>query len=191
LTDLHYRRHEDIAHDFNEIHYRVDVESINLENGIEDLREAVRAIIIVDDKILMAHLMKTNEYKFPGGGKKENETSEEALKREVLEEVGYRVKNIHEKVGTIIEYSTSIKGENHYFKMISDYYLVDIEDVQLKQNLEKYEEELMYKPCWIELFYAYRTNFNQIQCNKKSTPGIYRETIALEKLIQHFEYDDK
>ena len=36
----------------------------------------------------MAHLEKTNEYKFPGGGKNENETIDEAIKREVLEEVG-------------------------------------------------------------------------------------------------------
>jgi len=171
---------------FNEIHYRVDKSMVKID-GIEILRKALRAVIINGDKILMAHLGKTNEYKFPGGGQNVNETIEDTLRREVLEEIGYKVIKIHEKIGSIIEYSTSKEGEEYYFKMISDYYLVDIENVQLKQKLEKDEEEFMYKPCWVDIKKAYKTNKELIHNKNYTTPGINRETIALEKIIEGYK----
>jgi len=173
---------------FDEVYYRVDKNLIDIENGIEDPREAVRAIILNGNNILMAHLQKTNEYKFPGGGIKENESIEKALKREVLEEIGYIVKDINGKIGTIIEYSISKKGKEHYFKMISDYYLVEVDNIQLKQKLEKDEEELMYKPCWTNIREAYKTHIELIKNKSITTPGIYRETIALEKLIEKYQW---
>ena len=77
---------------FNEVYYRTDKGKINLNEGIQVLRNAVRAVIIQGNRILLAHLEKTDEYKFPGGGQKDHETPDEALKREVLEEVGYKIK---------------------------------------------------------------------------------------------------
>jgi len=143
---------------FNEIYYRDNKEFIDLENGNIIFRNAVRAVIINKNNLLMAHLEKTNVYKFPGGGKNDNETIEEALKREVLEEVGYNVKNIYEKIGKIIEYAIAIEGGNNVFKMESEYYLVEIENIQLKQNLEDYEKELLFKPCWVNMKTAYEIN---------------------------------
>ena len=130
---------------FNEIHYRNEKYLLNFDNSNIILRNAVRAIIIDENKLLMAYLEKTDEYKFPGGGKNEDETIEEALKREVLEEVGYKVLHIKEKIGTITEYAIAKEGGNNIFKMISEYYLVEIENKQLKQNLEEYEMELLFK----------------------------------------------
>ena len=46
--------------------------NINL-NGIPKIRNAVRAVIINKDKITLAYLEKTDEYKFPGGDIKAGE----------------------------------------------------------------------------------------------------------------------
>jgi 8-oxo-dGTP pyrophosphatase MutT (NUDIX family) len=166
---------------FNEIHYRDDRNLIDLNYGKIIFRNAVRAIIIKDNKILMAHLEKTDEYKFPGGGKEENETMEDALKREVLEEVGYNVKKIKERIGTITEFAIAKEGRNNIFKMVSEYYLVEVDDKPIGQNLEDYEKELIFKPCWVEIEKAYKTNKERIE-NKsvEKTGWINRETIVLE-----------
>jgi hypothetical protein len=70
--------------------------------------------------------------------------------------------------------------------MISDYYLIEIENIQLKQNLEEYEKELLFKPCWIETKKAFEINNNKINEKCKTTPGINRETIALKKLCEKY-----
>jgi len=171
---------------FNEIHYRTDKNEINLQNGTEIIRHAVRAVIFIEGKILMAHLGKTDEYKFPGGGRKDGETVNEALKREVLEEVGYNVTKIGEKIGVITEYDVAKEGEQYYFKMISEYYIAEVENIQLKQNLEDNEKELQFKPCWVDITEAYNKNKYKLKEDVYKTPGISRETIALEKIIKDY-----
>ena len=143
---------------FDEIYYRDDKNLLDFNNSQIIFRNAVRAIIIKGNKILMAHLEKTDEYKFPGGGKEENETIEEALIREVLEEVGYNVKKINKKIGTVTEFAIAKEGGNKIFKMVSEYYLVEIDNNSVEQKLEEYEKELMFKPCWVEIEVAYKIN---------------------------------
>jgi len=170
---------------FDEVYYRNDKNLLDFDNSNIILRNAVRAVIMSGNKILMAHLEKTDEYKFPGGGRNENETIEDAVKREVLEEVGYKVIKINEKIGTITEYAVAQEGRNNIFKMISEYYSVEIENKQLEQNLDEYEKELLFKPCWIEIKKAFEINLERSK-KGKTTPGINRETIALRKLSEKY-----
>jgi len=127
---------------FNEEIYRDDKKLLDFNNDNIILRKAVRAIILKDKKILMVFLEKTKEYKFPGGGVEENEIIEEALKREVLEEVGYNVNKIIEKIGIVTEYSMAKEGKGNIFKMVSEYYIVNIDNNKNKQELDDYEMEL-------------------------------------------------
>ncbi len=57
-------------------------------------RHSSRAIILKDERILLMHRIKNgNEYYvFPGGGIEKGETSEQAVRREVLEESSIAVK---------------------------------------------------------------------------------------------------
>jgi 8-oxo-dGTP pyrophosphatase MutT (NUDIX family) len=172
---------------FKETIYRRDKELLDLNNSNIIFRNAVRAVVINGNAILMAHLEKNNEYKFPGGGKEKNETIEEAIKREVLEEVGYEVEKTNEKIGEIIEYDTAKEGENNIFKMISEYYLVEVNKIPRKQKLEDYEKELLFKPCWIKIEMAYKTNMERIRNKDETTPGIRRETRVLEIIKEMYK----
>jgi 8-oxo-dGTP pyrophosphatase MutT (NUDIX family) len=169
---------------FNEEIYRNDKDLFNFNESKIILRNAVRAIIIKENNILMVFLEKTNEYKFPGGGIEKNETIEEALKREVLEEAGYKVIEIAKKIGVITEYGIAKEGKNNIFKMISEYYTVNIDNNQIAQKLDKYEKELLFKPCWIEIEKAYKANKKIIDDKCDSTPWIERETRVLEILTE-------
>jgi len=167
---------------FNEELYRNDKHLLNINKGKIISRNAVRAIILKENTVLMVFLGKTNEFKFPGGGIEGNETIEEALKREVLEEVGYNVIKIGKKIGIITEYGIALDDKNNIFKMVSEYYIVNIDYNQINQKLDNYEKELLFKPCWAEIEEAYKTNKVIIDNKCDSTPWIKRETRVLEIL---------
>ena len=169
---------------FNEEIYKDDKHSLDFNKSETILRKAVRAIIVNGDKILMVISEKTNEYKFPGGGIEKNETIEEALKREVMEEIGYKVIKIKEKVGIITEYSIAMEDINKIFVMVSEYYKVKIDRNQIEQKLDAYEEKLLFKPNWTNIETAWKTNKRIIDNKLDSTPWIKRETRVLELLME-------
>jgi 8-oxo-dGTP pyrophosphatase MutT (NUDIX family) len=68
------------------------------------IRKAARAIVENDDgDIAVLYVEKHNYHKLPGGGLELNENIEEALRREVMEEVGVDI-SVIDTVGAIIEY---------------------------------------------------------------------------------------
>jgi 8-oxo-dGTP diphosphatase len=79
-------------------------------------REAVRAIVIHDCKLLMIYSAKNGDYKFPGGGVDSGETHPEALAREIREECGATVSEIGQAFGKIIEYDIPTEREYEYSK---------------------------------------------------------------------------
>jgi 8-oxo-dGTP pyrophosphatase MutT (NUDIX family) len=161
-------------------------------NGQYVCRKAVRAVILKGDNILLVYSGKNDEYKFPGGGINENETAEEALIREVKEEIGINVTKINGKVGTVAEYSKAKEENIDFFKMISEYYLVDIENKYYKQNLDEYEKELLFEPQWIRIEDAERINRkNMEEKADKVTKWIKRETYVLGKLKELNDKDSK
>jgi len=67
-------------------------------------RQAARAIVSDNDgRVVLLHVGKYNYHKLPGGGVEEGEDIEQALERELLEEVGCRVE-ITGELGEIAEY---------------------------------------------------------------------------------------
>lgn len=84
-------------------------------------RIAVRAVVLDEDqKIALLYMGKTDFYTIPGGGVENNETLEDALEREVLEETGCRCEIVYE-LGYISE-NRAIQD----FTQISYYYIVKV-----------------------------------------------------------------
>ncbi len=126
------------------------------KHGYTHTRNTVRAIVLNDkDEIGMLHIVgedffgKRNHYETPGGGIEANEPYEKALKREILEELGYTCEVISE-VGMIISRYNLIMRIN-----VSRFYVVKLLE---KKKLHRTDEEEMlifdvvFKPLewWLE-----------------------------------------
>ena len=73
------------------------------------LRKAARAVVRNrKGEVVLVHARATEYYKIPGGGIEEGETMEQAVRREVLEETGCKVK-VGKPIGMIIEYRSNMR----------------------------------------------------------------------------------
>ena len=163
----------------HELFHRDDIDL----NGTFRLRNAVRAVILNGEKIVLAYLENTGEYKFPGGGVQEGENPLDALRREVKEEIGAEVLSVGELVGIVQEYDAREEDPEDYFTMVSSYYLVKIKDELGQQNLDAYEREFGFRPVLVGIDEAIRTNRENIESkNDRKTKWIKRETFMLEKI---------
>ena len=161
-----------------------EIDKVSESIGCVNFRKAVRGVIINNGKILMVH-SKNGDYKFPGGGIKENEEKFQALKREIEEETGYICKKINGCVGIVTEKSKDKYYNNKIFKMISFYYSVEVSDTVKEQKLDKYEEELGFEPKWVSLHKAIEKNERVMETKDKKVPNwINRETYVLKELLK-------
>jgi 8-oxo-dGTP diphosphatase len=156
-------------------------------HGKTDQREAVRAVIIRGQTLLMIYSTVNGDYKFPGGGVSENEHPEMALRREVAEECGMDLTSILQEIGCIIEYAVPMKSGFDVFKMASSYYLCEIDPMVKAQCLDDYEEKLGFQPVWIDLDTAIQAN-KAVLCSVSKRPPEWtaREVFMLEYLKERF-----
>jgi 8-oxo-dGTP pyrophosphatase MutT (NUDIX family) len=162
-----------------EIHRRP---GINLQ-GKTIYRTAVRGVILRGRELLMIHSSNVGDYKFPGGGVAEGETRVQALSREIQEECGASVSNIGREIGAVIEYNAPIESEYDVFKMTSHYYQCEVGDGFGAQKLDGYEQDLGFRPVWINIERAIQVN-KELLDSEKSPEWLKRETFVLE-YIQH------
>lgn len=104
----------------------------------------VAAVIIKDGKILLIHRIKNGQeyYVFLGGGVKEGESLEEALAREVKEELTLDIK-LFKQIFNIIN-----QGREEYYFLVENYDGVP----QLNgEEKERMNENNQYIPVWIKL----------------------------------------
>ena len=118
------------------------------------------------------------EYKFPGGGVKTEETPEETLQRELLEECGARLTQITREIGSIVEYAHAKEPEFETFKMTSHNFLCEVDAFVAPQALEGYEIRLAFQPRWVELEDALALNKSRLELPDPS-PWLAREIFML------------
>lgn len=98
--------------------------------------EVVAGVIKQDNKFFIAQRANKGElamkWEFPGGKIEPDETPENALSRELLEELNIRVK--------VNKFITTVFHEYHSFKLIMHVFAVDIVDGHIRLN-----EHLDYK----------------------------------------------
>ena len=153
------------------------------EKGPMHCRHSVRGIIIRDGKIAMDYVQKHGCYKFPGGGSEGNETKIETLIREVREEAGLVVKPETARPYGIVTRSQMSRIGDRYCQD-NFYYLCDVEDKTVPQELTKSESESGYRLEFIDPHEAIRISRASESCkNRFIGVQIERETRVLEMLI--------
>ncbi len=156
------------------------------ENGTIGKRPSSRGIIIKDNKLGMVYSRKYDYYKFPGGGIDNGETNEEALVREVKEEVGLEVIK-----SSIKEYGLAIRKEmgkiEDIFVQENYYYFCEVTDNIFDQKLDCYEEKEGFILKWVSPDEAIDTNLNHDHKEKGVPRGIHmmqREVQVIRMLLR-------
>lgn len=110
-------------------------------------RNRAAALVILEDKLLVMFRKNTEEYfVFPGGGIEENETDEQAARREIYEETSVKI-DIDRLVYTLY-YDN---GDTHYYFL--SHYMSGTPEIQAGTN-EYVDNQLgndFYKPMWIPI----------------------------------------
>lgn len=153
-------------------------------NGKTIHRTAVRGVVLRDRNLLMIHSINVGDYKFPGGGVLEGETHAQALCREIREESGMSVAQIGSEIGVVVEYNLPVEKDYDAFKMTSHYYRCDVADKIGAQKLDDYEQELGFKPVWINIDESIRLNKAFVHSNK-TIEWLQREIFVLEYIQQN------
>ena len=144
-------------------------------------RNAVRAIILKEDKILLVYSEKANEFKFPGGGIEHDESKDIALRREVSEEVGFDIKSINEPLGYTDQIYNDIYDETRYFYQRSYYYFCEIDENYHGMKLSDYEIAMRFIPKWVTLDEAIEVNEYKVT-HDNEYPWTERELYVLKLL---------
>ena len=167
-------------------------DNLNL-NGKTYYREAVRAVIMDNNKILLIYSEKNGDYKLPGGGVEEGETYEEALIREVEEEAGVRV-SINKELFRVMEYDEGQFDDCDLFKMLSIYYEVKRKGVEpMKPHVQnlRIADVAKFSSDMVKNMFMYITDINtQIQDKyAKSILSSYGCEAAVVKRLNDNKYD--
>lgn len=145
-------------------------------------RDAVRAIILKEGKILLVYSEESKEFKFPGGGVGDLEGRETALRREVMEEVGKQVNSINESLGYVDQIYNDIYDERKYFFLRSYYYFCEVLTDDFDQNLDLYEQDLKFVPKWVTVEEA--IEINQIKYDSVSEYHWTERELYVLKLLK-------
>jgi 8-oxo-dGTP pyrophosphatase MutT (NUDIX family) len=111
------------------------------------------------------------------------ESHAQALRREIQEECGMAVAHIGSEIGAVIEYDIPAEKDFDIFKMTSHYYECAVQDGFGTQQLDKYEQELGFKPVWIEVDEAIQQN-KALRESETIPDWLRREIFVLEYIQQ-------
>lgn len=150
-------------------------------------RIAIRGVIKCGNKLLMIKNNK-GDYKFPGGGMEKGESIDETLCREVLEESGYNVIGIGQKLGEVIQKGIDDIDNSKIFMMKSIYIECSVDFNNKKnQNLDNYEKEQEFTPILIDINEVIEKQEKLLEnYNDNCNDWIERETIVLKLLREYY-----
>ncbi len=106
------------------------------------VRRCARAVIVRSDKKVCIQEIKSRGYwKLPGGGIDPGESAEEALRRELREEVGCEIDQIKE-IGSVLEYRTQLRSMRVSFlytcKLNEEMFPAKLTEREINEGLENH-----------------------------------------------------
>ncbi len=108
--------------------------------------KSARGIVLNDkDEVCLQYVSKRGYYKLPGGGVERGETEKEALMREVLEEVGCKVK-IERELGITLEFRNKTN-----LLHVSYGYTARVDGEVGEPAYEQGEIDDGFKPVWVSI----------------------------------------
>ena len=170
----------------------IDMEIIDKKidlNHKATYRDVVRGIVISGNKILVVYPKDELIYGTPGGGIETNESKEEALKREMLEEVGATELEIIAYLGKITSYRKKF-DEDINFIPTHHLYLVDIKSWG-NQSLIAYEIALGLSYNFIDIDEVIKTNEQALLKREQKYLDFYTNQTVLFKTIKKLMMDQK
>jgi ADP-ribose pyrophosphatase YjhB (NUDIX family) len=121
-------------------------------------KDAVRAIILKKGRILLVFSEEAEEFKFPGGGVRELEGREPALRRKVQKELGLEVNSINESLGYVDQIYNDIYDEKKYFFLRSYYYFCELFTLDFEPDFHIIEKGYKFVPIWVTIDEAIKIN---------------------------------
>lgn len=109
------------------------------------IREAARAVVFDSEgAVVLLHVAHDGYYKLPGGGIDPEETPQEALARELMEEIGCKA-TISHSLGTVLE-------QRYYWNMtqISHCFIARQEGERCEPNFTDEEKEAGFEIAWFK-----------------------------------------
>lgn len=152
-------------------------------------RIVVRGIMIKNDQILVVYPNNEMIYGTPGGGVEQNESVEDALRREMLEEVGALKMDIIQYLGHLktkrvsYDLQTHSINKNKIFCPTHHLFLVNITDFG-KQKLVPYEQELDLKFSFISIDKVIEANEQALKIRQQIYHDFYTNQTILFKEIK-------
>ncbi len=146
------------------------------------VRRAVRAVIERDGLLLMTYAVAVGDYGFPGGGIEEGETRDDALRRELREEIGAELLAVVGGLGVVVQRRPSHRPDADILEVVHEYVLCTVAEERHETRLEVYERELGLEPRWIDPGVALTTNRSVPGHLLPANPWIPREIFMLEWL---------
>lgn len=111
-----------------------------------ELRKSARGVLLNEkNEVSLQFVSKRGYYKLPGGGVHPGESEEDALRREMLEEVGCHI-TIEKPLGIIIEYRNQLN-----LLHISYGYICRVDGELGEPSYEQGEIDDGFKPVWVSL----------------------------------------
>ena len=135
----------------------------------------VYGVIVKDDKVLLVKKSRgayTGQYDLPGGSLEHGEKPVETLKREIMEEVGVKVKNYHiiDANSVVVDWDNPYINEREHMHHIGIIYDVEIEDGDIKTDADGLDS---LGAVWYSLS----------KIKKENISPLTYETLKLKKII--------